>query len=615
GTEAHHSDTPEPTSLPAAVPDETALLALGDAHILLLSHADTDLLTLNQAAHTLPADFHPVRGVNLSSLPTTSHVDEFIHTELADVQVIILRSLGGRQGFIHGFDRLVQYAKQQNKDLICIPGTEGLDPELTAHSTVPVPVIHDVYRYLHYGGIDNMRQMLYFLADHLLAGGWGFEQPVEQPRHGIYWPETTLNHRQRLAVSSQRSAVEEWLAVHDRSRPTIAILFYRSHWLSGNTDFIDALIDQIEADGGNALPIFTTSLKETTPVPDQTPTSPSTSNSKNPTNSSNAINSMNSTNSPPAAFDYLYTPTGDLIPDVIISTISFAMGGINPDGPTAAGWNVSTLEALNIPILQAISSGMRAEEWQLNQRGLRPLDVAMNVALPEFDGRIITVPISFKGESKQQKNGSTCCGEAVCTCTDDQRSAVSGQRYIPVPDRIRAVINQAMRYAVLRHKPNRHKRIVFMLTNSPGKADRIGNAVGLDTPASLLQLFAAMQAQGYLIENIPASGDALLHELIDRCSYDETLLTESQLSRAAGRVPVETYAGWFDQLTPSQQRRMHDRWQAPPGEAYVHLDAQGLEQHLALAGLEMGNVFVALQPPRCYGMDPDAIYHTPDLPP
>ncbi|HRV93690.1 MAG TPA: cobalt chelatase, partial [Anaerolineae bacterium] len=213
GTEAHHSDTPEPTSLPAAVPDETALLALGDAHILLLSHADTDLLTLNQAAHTLPADFHPVRGVNLSSLPTTSHVDEFIHTELADVQVIILRSLGGRQGFIHGFDRLVQYAKQQNKDLICIPGTEGLDPELTAHSTVPVPVIHDVYRYLHYGGIDNMRQMLYFLADHLLAGGWGFEQPVEQPRHGIYWPETTLNHRQRLAVSSQRSAVEEWLAV------------------------------------------------------------------------------------------------------------------------------------------------------------------------------------------------------------------------------------------------------------------------------------------------------------------------------------------------------------------------------------------------------------------
>ena len=29
----------------------------------------------------------------------------------------------------------------------------------------------------------------------------------------------------------------------------------------------------------------------------------------------------------------------------------------------------------------------------------------------------------------------------------------------------------------------------------------------------------------------------------------------------------------------------------------------------------MGNVFVALQPPRGYGMDPNAIYHQPDLPP
>ncbi|MCB9102443.1 MAG: cobaltochelatase subunit CobN [Anaerolineales bacterium] len=628
GTEARQPEMSAPASLPATVPDETSLLALGDAHILLLSHADTDLLTLNQAAHTLPADFHPIRGVNLSSLPTTSHVDEFIRTELAEVQVIILRSLGGRQGFIHGFDRLVHYAKRHHKDLICVPGTEGLDPELTAHSTVPVPVIHDVYRYLHYGGIDNMRQMLYCLADHLLAGGWGFEQPVEQPRHGIYRRSGDQEIRRltddgsnpqspNLPISTLQS-LPDGLAPHDNSRPTIAILFYRSHWLSGNTDFIDALIDQIEANGGNALPIFTTSLKETTSSPNQTPTPPTyptPTNSNNSINSTNSNNSTNSTNVIPAAFDYLYTPTGNLIPDVIISTISFAMGGINPDGPTAAGWNVSTLEALNIPILQAISSGMRVEEWQLSQRGLRPLDVAMNVALPEFDGRIITVPISFKGEAKPQKNGSTCCGEAVCTCADDQQSAISGQRYVPVPDRVQAVINQAMRYAVLRRKPNRQKRIVFMLTNSPGKADRIGNAVGLDTPASLLRLFAAMREQGYHIENIPDSGDALLHELIDRCSYDETLLTESQLSRAAGWVPVETYAGWFDQLTPSQQRRMHDRWQAPPGEAYVHLDAQGREQHLALAGLDLGNVFVALQPPRGYGMDPDAIYHTPDLPP
>ena len=142
--------------------------------------------------------------------------------------------------------------------------------------------------------------------------------------------------------------------------------------------------------------------------------------------------------------------------------------------------------------------------------------------------------------------------------------------YVPIPDRVQAVAKLAMRYATLRHKPNADKRIVFMLTNSPGKADRIGNAVGLDTPASLMRLFERMQAVGYKIENVPENGDALLHELIDRCSYDVERLTESQLARAAGRVPVEIYANWFTELTHHQQTRMQQQWQAPPGEAYVH---------------------------------------------
>ena len=557
-----------PVEESAAVSAQAKALRLSESHILLLTHADTDLLTLNRAMAELPADFPRVRGLNLSSLPAAAHVDEFIRTGLSEVQVIVLRSLGGRQGFMHGFDRLVQAAHRSGRDLICVPGSEGLDPELTAHSNVPVPVIHDVYRYLQYGGVDNMRHMLQFLADHLLAGGWGYDQPVEQPRHGIYRP-----HR---AVSPPR-------------RPTIGILFYRSHWLSGNTDFIDALNEAIEAAGGQALAVFTTSLKETT---------------------------QNRAFEIPAAFEYLYDANGQLIPDVLISTISFAMGGVNREGPTLAGWNVAALEALNIPILQAISSGMSAAEWRLSQRGLRPLDVAMNVALPEFDGRIITVPISFKevlAEPQQE-----CCAGSTCACLEAQHptSGIQNlQRYVPIPDRIQALTGLALRYAALRRKPNAEKRIVFMLTNSPGKADRIGNAVGLDTPASLMRLFERMQAAGYRLENLPPDGDALLHELIDRCSYDLERLTESQLARAAGRVPVERYRGWFGRLSAGQQQTMQKQWGAPPGEAYVHTDGPGQAAHVALAGLELGHVFVALQPPRGYGMDPNAIYHTPDLPP
>ncbi len=303
----------------AAPPQTAEILALSESQILFLTHADTDLLALSRAMADLPADFPEVRGLNLSSLPTAAHVDEFIRTELGEVQVIVLRSLGGRQGFIHGFDRLVQAAHRLNKDLICVPGTEGLDPELTAHSNVPISVIHDVYRYLHFGGVENMRQLLHFLADHLLAGGWGYDQPVEQPRHGVYkkigdW-RLEISENNPFQISNLQSV-----------RPTIGILFYRSHWLSGNTAFIDALIDAIEATGGNALPVFTTSLKETD-------------------------ESVNVSSAPllprsPAAFQYFYDTAGNLLVDTVISTISFAMGGVNPDGATAAGWNVAALDRL-----------------------------------------------------------------------------------------------------------------------------------------------------------------------------------------------------------------------------------------------------------------------------
>lgn len=574
---ARERDGAEPQPHPTQEASIETLIASLGSEILLLTHADTDLLTLNQATSALPDDFPTVRGINLKTLPTKAHVDEFIRTELDKVQVILLRSWGGRQGFLHGFDHIVQAARQLNKDLICIPGTEGLDPELTAHSTVSVPVIHDTYRYLHYGGVENFRQLLTFLADNLLMGGYGYDQPVEQPRHGVY--------------RRQESGGLEAQAGKDR--PTVGIVFYRSHFLSGNTAFVDDLIDEIETQGGRAIPVFTTSLKETL---SQTQALQVSKIWEVP---------------PPAAFQYFYDDQGNCCIDVLICTISFALGSISSGGITDAGWNVDALQLLGVPILQAITSGMQEEEWRTSQRGLHPLDVAMNVVLPEFDGRIIAVPISFKGT--KALNNDTGCDSLTFTCVATPSDAL--ERYIPIPDRVRVIARQALKLANLRRKPNAEKRIAFILTNAPGKADRIGNAVGLDVPNSLMQLFAQMKCLGYHLENLPESGDALLHELIDRCSYDDIRLTESQLARAAGQVPVETYAGWFDGLSASQQNKISGQWDAPPGEAYVHINTQGHKQHLALAGLNLGNVFVALQPPRGYGMDPDSIYHVPDLPP
>src|SRR5206468_9112749 len=124
----------------------------------------------------------------------------------------------------------------------------------------------------------------------------------------------------------------------------------------------------------------------------------------------------------------------------------------------------------------------------------------------------------------------------------------------PQPDRIDRVIGQALRLAALRRIPNRDKRVAAVLTNYNAKASRVANAVGLDSPASLVGLLEAMRAVGYDVRDVPADGDALLHELIARGSYDEEVVTDEQLATSAARVSPAQYGAWFAALPETRPR-------------------------------------------------------------
>ncbi|MCI0747931.1 MAG: cobaltochelatase subunit CobN [Verrucomicrobia subdivision 3 bacterium] len=536
--------------------------------ILFLTHADTDLLAISKIIPKLPADFPSIHAFSLNPLKNEVQVSAFLDEQLPGVQVVVARLHGGRVGFRQGFEALISACNAQGKDLVCVPGTADPDPELTAVSNAPLPVIHDVYNYLTLGGLTNIGNLFRYLADNLLVGGFGYDLPTEQPQHGIYYADSLLSQ-------------DEWLARHyNPARPTAAVLFYRAHWLSGNTAFVDALCEALTTHGFNALPIFSYSLRE-------------------------------QRDGRPVAFDYCDAPDGRCLSDIVICTMLSAFAATGEDARRPS--EDVPLPDLGVPVLQAITSSMERDQWELSARGLSPLDTALHVAMPEFDGRIITVPITFKGVK-----GRADDGEPACQC-GDSRSVIKEApsaipQYIPLPDRVRRVAELAHRIVHLQRKPNSEKRIAVILTNQPGRASRIGNAVGLDTPASLINLFQVMQAAGYRIEHLPPTGsaspsDALIHELIDRCAYDVEYLTDFQLAQAAGSVVDERYAEWFARFPERNRQQMDARWEAAPGRAFHHAGA------LKFAGLELGNVFVALQPPRGYGMDPQAIYHTPDLPP
>ncbi|WP_334168738.1 cobaltochelatase subunit CobN [Methylobacter sp.] len=538
--------------------------------VALLTHAPNDLMVLQSAQAQLPESFSEITGINLQALESDAQMAELLEHQLTSANIIVLRVLG-RLGSVPGFADLVRHAKSRGLHLIAISGTGEPDPELAAASTVSSDVLHQVQAYFQAGGSVNMAQLLRYLSDHFLLTGFGFEPAVDLPEHGIYHPDL-----------SQDADIDDWLVLRAPERASVGIVFYRAHWMSGNTRFIDALIEQLEKLDLNVLPVFTSSLR-----------------------------ASHSDATLPIALSYFSGEQSAHI-DVLINTTAFAMGEITPGGATPAGWSVAVLEQLNVPVLQAITSGMMQNQWEQSARGLNPLDAAMNVVLPEFDGRIITVPLSFKAKASGLSN------ELI--------------EYEPVQDRGARIAQIASRFARLKRLDNADKRIAFVFTNSNSKASQIGNAVGLDAPASLMRILQAMQAAGYNIGELPdqcagsalgcestrrvkhwdvlhQSGTALIHELIDRCAYDNTYLTSEQLAHAIGRVPATQYQAWFEDLPAEMQRKMIAQWGAAPGEAYLH------DGHLALAGLELGNSFVALQPPRGYGMDPDAIYHQPDLPP
>ncbi|MBI0380344.1 cobaltochelatase subunit CobN, partial [Streptomyces albiflaviniger] len=282
-----------------------------------------------------------------------------------------------------------------------------------------------------------------------------------------------------------------------------------------------------------------------------------------------------------------------------------AAGGTRPAEASAGGddeaWDAGALTALDVPVLQALCLTSPRAAWEENDEGLSPLDAATQVAVPEFDGRLITVPFSFKE-------------------VDEDGLPV----YVADAERAARVAGIAVRHARLRHIPAADKRLALVLSAYPTKHSRIGNAVGLDTPASAVALLRRLRAEGYdlgpedgpdaLPGLVSGEGDELIYALIEAGGHDQEWLTEEQLARNPVRIPAADYRRWYATLPRELRDAVEEHWGPPPGEMFVDT-SRDPEGEIVLAALRRGNLLVVIQPPRGFGENPIAIYHDPDLPP
>ena len=525
--------------------------------ILLITTADTDLLTAERALSAMPAGFPQVAAINPAASQSEGTTGEIMDLA-SQAGVVVLRLLGGKRAMPETFDSLVRHCRNEGLPLIACPGHQEWDEDIVTACTVPVAEVETVFAYLMQGGIANFQNLLLFLSDTYFGSAYGHEAPAPLPWEGVYHPDI-----------ADGTGIEVYTAQRfEPGRPSIGLLFYRAHWMSGNLLPVDALIRRLEALDANVLPVFAFSLKH----------SPGGDGQANR-----------------AFTDYLAFPDGTPRVHCVINTMGMSMGELSAEGPAiATGWSVDYLDHLNIPMVQAIISTGGQDEWLESDLGLGPIDTAMSVALPEFDGRLISVPISFKEEASV-----------------DAPSRLDGrlQRYVPREDRIDLVARLAVKQAKLGMKPNSDKKLAIILSNYPTKDARIGNAVGLDTPASAIRVLRALKDAGYVVTDIPDDGDALVHRIIERCSNDRDFLTEEQLRLAAGHVDTRQYVEWFSRFPDDVASQLTGDWGDPPGQVYR------TNGSLAIAGIGLGNVFVGLQPPRGFGENPIAIYHSPDMAP
>ncbi|MCT1515129.1 cobaltochelatase subunit CobN [Dietzia cercidiphylli] len=578
------SASPEDASAPsddAASPENTASPedtapprhSSQPPRITLLSTSDTDLLS----ARASGADW------TLGN-PSRLDVEADLPGLLDGADLVVVRILGSRRSWEPGFAAVMA----SGRPVVVLGGEQAPDADLMELSTVPIGIAAEAHRYLAEGGERNLAQLHAFLSDTVLLTGTGFAPPESVPVWGMPprpgaadSPDSPasghIRRDSRNGTWENVSGTDQSPGVPrvDQSRgvPRVGVLYYRAHEVSGNSGFAHSLADAIDATGhAVGVPVFAGSLR--------------------------------------SAPDELFEALGTL--DALIVTV-LAAGGTTPGAVSAGGedetWDVERIATLDIPVLQGLCLTWSREDWAASDDGVNPLDSANQIAIPEFDGRIITAPFSFK-----------------------EIDADGLPRYVADPERCARVAGIAVSHARLRHVPAADRRIALVLSAYPTKHSRIGNAVGLDTPVSTIRLLRRMRDEGYDLgpDDSPiarfldvadsgtdstyaddtAAGDALIHALIAAGGQDEEWLTNAQLTDSHVRISTDDYLRWAADLPESLRSEMVEAWGQAPGQLFVN-DAG----EIVLATIQAGNVVLLIQPPRGFGENPVAIYHDPELAP
>ena len=488
--------------------------------IVVLSFADSDLAGL-AAAYAVEKDRLPtVRLAHLRDLRHPMSIDLWIDKVARHAKIIVVRLLGGLDWWRYGVEALAAMAEARKIDLAVLPGEDRDDPRLVAVSTLPQDELATLLEFFRQGGRENLRALLRRLA---IRAGYALPEgePEALPHVGGYLPGIGVVAFDRLQDALAPGC------------PVVPIVFYRAALLAADTAPIDALCAALAARGLAPAALMVPSLKD------------------------------------PEGAAFIRSALKRLAPAVIVTTTAFAAGGEGAASP---------LDGTGAPVLQVVIATTRRAAWQDSPRGLGPADLAMNVVLPELDGRVLFGVIAFKDALPRD---DALAFTAFASRPEHDRVAMVG-------DRIEALVR-------LQQTKRAERRIAVLMPDYPAAGGRAGYAVGLDVPASVIALLTDLAEAGYGVADAPRISSALLQAL--------------EAGATAPRISLQDYRRHLAALPDEIASRIEAAWGAPEDDPDCR---DGAFRFRAAA---FGHVLVALPPERGRLSDRRATYHDPNLPP
>ncbi len=350
-----------------------------------------------------------------------------------------------------------------------------------------------ISKYINFSGKENFKRLFLYLKGE-------YNPPLPAWDHGIYLPH--LSHPLTLD--------EYTLYLKDKDGIRVGIIFYKTYFIEGNLEHIDALIKEIESQKAIPFPVFTGENKGKTA-------------------------------------ESFFIRDGKPIIDVLISTMPFSIRIMD-----RRGWEVF-VDKLGIPVIHATSLLRSFKDWCENPQGASPIDISIHASQPELDGFIITTAFSTRELIYDEKLG----GSRVV--------------YKPIPDRVKKIVSLAINWGKIRRKPNHEKKIAILFHNYPPRNDNIGSAFGLDSFSSVNNLLKLFKEQGIRVEKIYENGDELAKELLSHTTNERRWLPPKDLAeKACSLVGEDSYNPWFKELPDEVKETLKKYWGDPPGDIFTY---------------------------------------------